>query len=110
MKLPKTFEGACRVMKLDPAKVLPKVSTVPKKHQKALVATFKLYVIIEAINYLRNGKKGWAPNFNDYNERKYYPWWDMEKTEDTPSGFRLYGVYCAFVLERRCPPCIPRSR
>jgi hypothetical protein len=87
----KTFEGACKVLGHDPVKVLPKVTGFPKPHQKALIATAKLIIINEALNFVDNGKKKWVPNWNNTSEGKYYPWFWMDKP-----GFRLCGVMYVF--------------
>jgi hypothetical protein len=79
----KTFEAACKVLKLDPEKVVPKVSAFPKEHQKALVAIAKLVIIAQALN------GSWKPDWNDSDQYKYYPWFDMEKDKNNPGGFRL---------------------
>jgi hypothetical protein len=73
MSIPKikTFEGGCRALKLNPAKVVPIVKGMPKHHQDAIVAHAKLVIIAEALN------GGWKPNWNNTNEWKYYPWFRM---------------------------------
>ncbi|MCC6867050.1 MAG: hypothetical protein IT280_12920 [Ignavibacteria bacterium] len=76
----KSFEDACKARKIDP-KALPEVSMLPVIHQKAIVAHYKLIIIAEAIN------DGWQPNWNDSNEWKYYPWFEVETDEDRPAGF-----------------------
>jgi hypothetical protein len=86
MKQIKTFEGACKVLGHDPVKVLPKVTGFPKAHQKALIATAKLIIINEALNFVDNGKKKWMPDWNNTSEGKYYPWFYLNKP-----GFRLAG-------------------
>ena len=83
----KTFEDACAALKLDPA-ALPGVTGLPEKHQKAIVAHYKLIIIAEALN------DGWKPNWKDWDESKYYPWFDMDNDDDDQpgSGFS-YGDY-----------------
>jgi hypothetical protein len=83
----KTFEAACKALKLDPKKVSPKVTGFPKQHASALVAIAKLMIIIQALN------DEWKPNWQDTNESKYYGWWDLNKDSVNRSGFRLYYVY-----------------
>jgi hypothetical protein len=84
----KTFEEACKKLKLDPAAILPDVSRFPAKHQKAITATAKMYIVAEALN------EGWEPNWNDSDEYKYFPWFDMEEDKkNNPSGFRFVGTY-----------------
>lgn len=97
----KTFEDACKAKGLDPEKVLPDVSMYPELHGKALIAAAKLFIIVDAVNGER--KFDWT----DYDQRKWYPWFDMEKDEENnPSGFRLVSVYysCATssVVSRLC--------
>lgn len=79
----KTFEAACKALKLDPVKCLPKVSGMPKKHQDAIVAHAKLVLIAEALN------DGWTPNWNNHDERKYFPWFDVNASKNKPSGSGL---------------------
>jgi hypothetical protein len=90
MKQIKTFEGACKVKGVDPIKVLPKVTGYPKGHHKALIALAKLIIINDALNFVDNGNKAWKPDWNNYSEGKYYPWFYLDKP-----GFRLGGVHYA---------------
>ncbi len=90
MQTIKTFEDACKAKGLDAAKVLPDFSSFPTEHQAALIAHAKLIIIASAIN----GE--WKPDWNNDDEYKYYPWFDMEKTEGNPAGFSLSGVYCSY--------------
>jgi hypothetical protein len=66
----KTFEGACKALGID-AKKLPDVSMLPADHQDAIIAHYKLVIIAQALN------EGWKPNWSDYNQYKYYPWFDV---------------------------------
>jgi hypothetical protein len=86
----KTFEDACNVKGIDANKVLPDVSTYPEAHQKALIAAAKLFIIVDAVN--GDSKFDWS----DWDQPKYYPWWDLETEENNPSGFRLHDVYCLY--------------
>jgi hypothetical protein len=79
----KTFEAACKALKLDPNKVLPKVSSMPKKHQAALLAHAKLVIIAQALN------EGWEPNWSNRDEYKYFPYFVVKATDKTPSGSGL---------------------
>ena len=88
----KSFEDACKVKGLDAEKVLPDVAAFPAPHQKALIALAKLVIINDALNYTDNNNQDWKPDWSNYNEDKYYPWFDTEKHEDNnPTGFRLLG-------------------
>lgn len=96
----KTFEDACKALSIPTT--LPQVDALPEKHRKAIVANYQLYVIAQALN------EGWEPNWNDFSERKYYPWFDMETYGDAPvgSGFSFLGYDCdytnTFVGSRLC--------
>src|SRR5437762_3029960 len=80
----KTFEAACKKLGIDPKKAIPVLPDHP--HNKALIALAKLLIIIEVVN------DGWKPDWNNDDEYKYYPWFDMEKTKTNPSGFSLSRV------------------
>lgn len=82
----KSFEDACQVLGISTN--VPEVKGLPRKHQKAIIANYKLIVIAEALN------EGWKPNWQDSDEYKYYPWFDMSNpagvgcshTNDTASN------------------------
>lgn len=76
----KNFEDACKSLKLDPEKIVPDFSLFPGKHQKAMIAHAKLIIIAQALN------GDWEPDWNNWDETKYYPWFDMEKSS-SGSGF-----------------------
>lgn len=80
-----TFEEACSA--LNYSTELPNVSLLPEKHQKAITAHYKLIIIIEALN------EGWTPNWDDHNEKKYYPWFYMG---GSGSPFSYFGYVCAY--------------
>jgi hypothetical protein len=74
----KSFEDACQLLGIDA--VLPQVEMLPENQQKAILAHYKLMIIAEALN------EGWKPNWDNYDEYKYYPWFDMEGSS-SGSGF-----------------------
>lgn len=76
----KTFEGACKLRKLNPKK-LPDVSMLPEAHRKSIIAFYMLTVITEALN------EGWTPNWNDSNEWKYYNYFWIKADSKRPTGF-----------------------
>ena len=77
----KSFEDACKALKLDP-KALPVVIGLPEKHQASIVAHYKLVIIAEALN------AGWVPDWTNWDETKYYPWFDVDEKADK-SGLGL---------------------
>jgi len=84
----KTFEGACKKLKLDPVKCLPKVSGMPKNHQAAIIAHAKLVIITQALN------DGWVPDWTNSNQWKHYPWFDLS----SGSGLSFHYVDNRFTL------------
>jgi hypothetical protein len=78
----KSFEDACEALGLDPNN-LPVVSMLPEKHQKSITAFYKLTTIAEALN------EGWQPNWNDYGQYKYFAWFEVDASEEKPSGSGL---------------------
>ena len=83
MQTIKTFEAACKALKLNPLKCLPVVTNMPKHHQAAIVANAKLVIIAEALN------EGWKPNWNDSNEYKWHPYFEVRASKNKPSGSGL---------------------
>lgn len=90
----KTFEEACALQGLDPVKVLPDVSAMPEKDRAAITAYAKLCIIQRSLN----GE--WTPDWSNQNQRKYYPWYWVEKKEGGPSGFGLSYFGCACDVTR----------
>ena len=80
----KTWEDACKVHNVDPTK-LPDVSMLPAKFQNWIINTYKMGIITEAINTDEKGKI-WIPNWNDSNQVKYFPWFEIKATKSKPSG------------------------
>lgn len=76
-----SFEIACKALDIKP--IIPDFSMVPVKHQKALIALYKLLFIVEAVN------EGWVPDWNNSDEYKYVLWPDIIEDKSKPSGFGL---------------------
>ena len=72
----KTFEDA---MEATGRKDIPDFSTFPEDMRKHFEAMFKMVVIVEALN------EGWKPDWDNWDECKYYPWFDM-----SPSSFAFH--------------------
>ena len=61
----KSFEEACAELGLGPSQ-LPVVANLPEKDQNAIIAFYKLTIIIRALN------EGWEPNWKNWDEYKYF--------------------------------------
>lgn len=70
----KYFQQACE--KLGISNALPEVSMLPERNKEAVIAFYKLSVIIQCTN------EDWEPNWKDRFEPKYHPWFEV-----TPAGF-----------------------
>jgi hypothetical protein len=83
----KSFEEACKALNIST--VLPDFSMIPVGgHCEAMSAHYQLVIITEALN------EGWKPDWNNHNEWKYYPWFDVEASDECPSGSGLsYHVH-----------------
>lgn len=67
----KTFEAACKLLKLDPVKTIPDFSGFPKEDHAAMIAHAKLVIIAKAAN------GDWKPDWQNHDQYKYYPWFEM---------------------------------
>lgn len=76
-----SFEEACKALNIKPT--VPDFSAVPEIHRKALEAHYKLVIIAEAVN------EGWKPDWNNTDQPKYFPWFDVEASEEQTSGSGL---------------------
>lgn len=77
----KTFADACKKLSVDPTK-LPDVAGIPEEFSNPIAAVYKLMIIYKAIN------NGWIPDWNNYEQKKYYPWFSALKPG---SGFAYWG-------------------
>lgn len=86
-----SFESAAKSAGIDPS-ILPGVEGLPEGHGKAVIAAYKLFIISQAAWSLANQVIDW----NDYSQRKFYPWFDLENYDEvrvgSASGFS-YGVF-----------------
>lgn len=86
----KSFEDACAVLGIAPESVIPYAN--PKDQEEVATNAYrKLTTIAKALN------EGWQPNWNDHDEWKHQPWFEVEASEEKPAGsgfsFTRYA-YC----------------
>lgn len=77
----KSYEDACRVLDIDQADIVSGDETPDEMAYK------KLKIIVKALN------EGWAPDWDNSNQGKYYPWFYQNKP-----GFRLLSVLYNYSL------------
>ena len=89
----KSFEDACRILKIEPA--VPDVSSFLEERRLSVLAQHKLEIIIKALN------EGWKPNWNDNTQYKYYNWFNMNAGTFSSSGTD-YNITYANVPSALC--------
>lgn len=91
----KSFEDACKVHGIDPS-ILPDVTALQQGMGDYIVNSYKLAVIVAAIN------DGWVPDYSNYNQRKWYPWFWCENgyKPGSGSGFSFVVSVCYFTDSR----------
>lgn len=82
--LVQSLEHACELKGYNPDDIKIDLSRFPEKHRGAIQAFAELCVIHEAQNEEHQF------DFNNYDEKKWFPWFDLEKEEEAnPEGFRF---------------------
>lgn len=81
-----SFEEACERLGIEAS--LPDVSNIPERFREGTTAAYKLMVITEAQN------EGHVFDWNDYDELKYQPYFDLETYGDAPAGSDFSFVAC----------------
>lgn len=94
----KTFEDACKALALNPENLIPDFSLFPKSEIQAMIAHSKLVIIAKAIN------GDWVPDWKDYHQYKYYPWFSMGSSSGVGFSCDGYDDWTAlsFVGSRLC--------
>lgn len=77
-----SFEDGCK--KLGISTELPKIFGLDLVSTNKFLAEYKLNVIIKALN------EGWYPNWEDANEYKYWPYFNMNKNGGFSCWYTLY--------------------
>lgn len=66
----KTFEDACKAT--NTPEQLPDMSSFPEEEREAILNYYKMRIIAKALN------GDWKPNWSNWDERKWFPWFDLE--------------------------------
>ncbi len=84
-----TVEAAFATQKDVNLSQLPDLSALPAKISRGLLALLKLQVIIHAVNNDEPGQPEWKPDYNNEDQRKWFPWY--VGGDSSGSGFRFCG-------------------
>ena len=88
-----TFEDACK--KLGISTRLPNLIDLGEELSKKYLAEYKLNIIIKALN------EGWYPNWNNTDEYKYFPYFNM-----TSEGFSYWSAHYYFATSTDVPSAL----
>ena len=101
---PKTVEQACEQLGYDPKKVVSAMDFYPEKDRDALISISKRMIVTDAINRVDNNGKEWFPDWGNYNERKYQPWFDMGGSSGSGFSYFVYDLWfsTSFCGSRLC--------
>lgn len=94
----KTFEDACKILSLNPDNVIPDFTFFPEADKQAMIDHAKLIIIAKAIN------GDWIPDWKDWNQYKYYPWFEMGSSSGVDFSFDDCDHWCttSIVGSRLC--------
>ncbi len=82
----KTFEQALEKSGTTKEKAFFANTELVTSTESDEVAYKKLIIIARALNTNAETGKVWTPNWNDFNESKYFPWFEIEAAEDNTAG------------------------
>lgn len=84
-----TWEDICKALNIDPVASLSFADQLPDEDKAPVTAFFKLSKLSKACY----GDK--APDWQNANEYKYFPYFDMDDSDDS-TGFGLGYVYTSY--------------
>jgi hypothetical protein len=81
---------------------LDQFNFLPEKFRKQIIAFYKLLIVVEVLN------EKWIPDWTNYSEYKYYPWFEFEKDATSQAGvaarysFSGFDIALSFIVSRLC--------
>lgn len=91
----KTFDDACKRLNINFDSLVIETDTPDE------IAYKKLKIIVKAINTTRAGKT-WVPDWNNTDQRKWWPWFNLSSGFGFSFSYYLYGRTYAYVSARLC--------
>lgn len=83
MRSIKTVEDACNVTGMP---ATPEFNEVPEEMREYFKAVYEAVIITKAL------VGDWKPDWNDWDQRKWYPWFDMQSS----GAFVFLGTNCGY--------------
>ena len=99
IEIVKTFEDVCEELGITVEQALPyNEGHLMTPDRIAINAFAKVSLIAKALN------EGWVPNWDNEDEYKYYPWFDMRNGSDSGFSCSIYdnSSYFTYVGSRLC--------
>ena len=95
MKKYSRYEKACKQLKIKPL-TLKDFNFLPEEDRVSFFAEHRIVVCIRVANTNPTTGKTWKPNWLNWDEGKWRPWWLGVKDEKKPSGvgFSFGGSGC----------------
>lgn len=82
-----SFEDACKLLGLDPERVIPDFALFPEEDRASMAAHARIVLFVKAANMIGNGGKPWKADYTD-GKPKFEVWWAWDSGS---SGFRYDG-------------------
>lgn len=86
-KLPTTLKQSCKKLGYDAATVLPDVSNMPAHLQDNVLAFAEMLINSEAM------QDGFQADYQNLDQPKWTPYFDLNKGADNPKGFRFWLAF-----------------
>ena len=67
--------------------VLPDLSSLPSRFARGMLALLKLQVVCEVVNNDDPAVPEWKADYNDEDQRKWFPWYTGGSADGSGSGF-----------------------
>jgi hypothetical protein len=99
----KSYEDVCKIQGIDPVKSLP-FPEPQTEEEKAINGFTKVIRAIAVLN------EGWKPDWTDFDQLKYYPWFYMKKNHSSGPGFSYGGYDCDNTYSRLGSRLVLKSR
>lgn len=82
-----TFEAALALSGTEKEKAFFANPEMANAMEPDELAYKRIKVLTRAINTDPETKKTWEPNWNDSDQYKYFPWFEIDASEENPAGF-----------------------
>lgn len=82
--------------KIDLQKVNDSLVDIPGKFRRGMMALITLQMIIHTVNNDDPREIEWKADYNNVNQKKWFPWYEGGAADASGSGFRFGVTYCGW--------------